>query len=272
WQKASSPYWIERSIRVAPGVNLTVLEGVEVRFNGPYWLYVEGNLTAQGTALEPVTFTSNISAPSPADWLNVMVNSTGRVRVENASFSYGNAPFIFYYSESNIMINCTFHDNFDPITVFHSNNNTFSRIEVRDNPNDAGMIIEDSQENQILNSTFVNNKYGIALRIGASNNTITHNRVRNHSTYGVETEAGSFSNLIFHNDFINNTISGRDGSGGNNLWDKGYPAGGNYWDDYSGVDSFSGPNQDQPGSDGIGDSWYSVAPSGIDHYPSMDPF
>lgn len=240
-------------------------------FNGPYWFYVEGNLTAQGTTPEPIIFTSNLSTPSPSDWLNVMVNSTGRVYVENASFSYGNAPLIFYYSENNTVINCTFHDNFDPITIFRSNNNTFSRSEVRDNPNDAGMIIEDSQENQILNSTFVNNKYGIVLRIGASNNTITHNRVRNHSMFGVEAEAGSFSNLIFYNDFVNNSVSGRDTSGGSNYWDNGYPSGGNFWDDYSGVDNFSGPNQDQPGSDGIGDSWYAVAPSGIDHYPIMEP-
>ncbi|NIV92547.1 hypothetical protein GWN42_07015 [candidate division KSB1 bacterium] len=42
------------------------------------------------------------------------------------------------------------------------------------------------------------------------------------------------------------------------------PAGGNYWSDYTGVDKFSGPNQNETGSDGIGDT-----PSFQDNYPLM---
>ena len=37
-------------------------------------------------------------------------------------------------------------------------------------------------------------------------------------------------------------------------WDNGYPTGGNYWSDYAGSDTHSGPNQDQSGADGIGDT------------------
>ncbi|MCK4457123.1 MAG: hypothetical protein KAW39_05220, partial [Thermoplasmata archaeon] len=139
WQKASSPYWIERSILVAPGVNLTLLEGVEVRFNGPYWLYIEGNLTIKGTVPEPVVFTSNKSSPSPADWLNIRVNSTGHVFAENATFTYGNSPFLFAYSDNNLIVNCSFHDNFNSIGLYRSNNNTFSRIVVMDNPLDTAI-------------------------------------------------------------------------------------------------------------------------------------
>ncbi len=271
WQKASSPYWIERSILVAPGVNLTLLEGVEVRFNGPYWLYIEGNLTIKGTVPEPVVFTSNKSSPSPADWLNIRVNSTGHVFAENATFTYGNSPFLFAYSDNNLIVNCSFHDNFNSIGLYRSNNNTFSRIVVMDNPLDTAILIEDSTGNTITNSTFRNNRYGIGLQTGATGNLVSYNRVLDHGNIGIIAQAGSSSNLIFHNDLINNTQNGRDNSGGANFWDNGYPTGGNYWDDYSGLDDFNGPNQDVPGSDGIGDSWYFVAPSGTDRYPFMDP-
>jgi hypothetical protein len=48
-----------------------------------------------------------------------------------------------------------------------------------------------------------------------------------------------------------------------NSWDAGYPSGGNYWSDYSGVDS---------NLDGIGDTPYVIDSSNVDHYPLVRPF
>jgi len=45
---------------------------------------------------------------------------------------------------------------------------------------------------------------------------------------------------------------------GINKWDNGYPNGGNYFDDYGGVDVYHGPNQNIPGPDGMGDTAYGV--------------
>jgi len=58
-----------------------------------------------------------------------------------------------------------------------------------------------------------------------------------------------------------------------NFWDDGYPSGGNYWDDHVGTDLYSGPYQNIPGSDGIGDT-PRVIYTGVtvtDHYPLMEP-
>jgi len=57
-----------------------------------------------------------------------------------------------------------------------------------------------------------------------------------------------------------------------NLWDNDYPSGGNYWSDYVGVDVKRGPNQDLPGSDGIGDTPYIIDTDNRDHYPLMNPY
>lgn len=54
-------------------------------------------------------------------------------------------------------------------------------------------------------------------------------------------------------------------------WDNGYPSGGNYWSDYTGVDIFSGVYQNESGSDGIGDTFYSFS-GGQDNYPLMHPY
>ncbi|RLI64672.1 MAG: hypothetical protein DRO67_03850, partial [Candidatus Asgardarchaeum californiense] len=58
-----------------------------------------------------------------------------------------------------------------------------------------------------------------------------------------------------------------------NTYDNGYPSGGNYWDDYTGEDNFSGPNQNISGPDGIGDTPYLIpGGSNQDRYPLMHPY
>jgi len=48
--------------------------------------------------------------------------------------------------------------------------------------------------------------------------------------------------------------------------------GGNYWSSYSGTDEMSGPDQDQPGADGLGDTPFQVPGTGcVDWYPVMRP-
>jgi hypothetical protein len=54
--------------------------------------------------------------------------------------------------------------------------------------------------------------------------------------------------------------------------DAGYPLGGNYWDKYNGADLFSGQYQNETGSDGIGDTEYTIWPKKTDNYPLMGMF
>jgi len=69
--------------------------------------------------------------------------------------------------------------------------------------------------------------------------------------YGIHIDS-SLDNFIFHNNIVNNTVQAHDELG--NIWDDGYPSGGNYWSNYNGTDMFTGEEQDLPGSDLIGDS------------------
>jgi len=95
----------------------------------------------------------------------------------------------------------------------------------------------------ITGNIFSNNEYGIAIG-----------------------DSSSVNNVIYHNNFINNNAA----DGGNNSWDNGYPSGGNYWSNYVGVDQYRGPNQNEPGPDGIGDTPYNF-PNDCDLYPFMQP-
>ncbi len=84
---------------------------------------------------------------------------------------------------------------------------------------------------------------------------------------------GTTGAVVYHNDFLRDTYVVYDDEIGSNRWDNGYPAGGNYWDAYRGVDNCSGARQDVCGTpDGIGDTPYRILADGfmfqgVDYYP-----
>jgi len=57
-----------------------------------------------------------------------------------------------------------------------------------------------------------------------------------------------------------------------NIWDDGYPVGGNFWSDYNGTDIYHGSYQNETGSDGIGDTAYFIDTYNPDHYPLVKPY
>lgn len=78
-------------------------------------------------------------------------------------------------------------------------------------------------------------------------------------------------NVVCHNNLFNNTIQAFEAVSGSNYWDFGYPTGGNYWSDYAGNNTQSGPYQNETGSDGIGDT--PVFRGRVaDNYPLISPY
>jgi parallel beta-helix repeat protein len=106
--------------------------------------------------------------------------------------------------------------------------------------------------------------------LSSSNNTIADNNISNNRD-GIRLSSSSY-NRIYHNNIIDNTNQAYDDTSYGNQWDNGYPSGGNYWSDYVGLDNFKGPHQDIPGSDGIGDTNYSIDFDSVDNYPLMGPY
>lgn len=139
--------------------------------------------------------------------------------------------------------------------------------------NARGMNLYKSTKNLIENNTFsLSSGTGIQLVLLSDSNTIANNTIANNSVYGIQIY-DSWDNAIYHNEFINNTDQAFNDVNCTNQWDNGYPLGGNYWSDYTGVDTFSGPNQDQPGYDGIGDTPYDIqGGNDRDRYPLTGPF
>jgi len=126
----------------------------------------------------------------------------------------------------------------------------------------GGIYITDSNRNNIINNTITNTQYGINLR-NSTDNTIIGNTI-------IENDVGiqfldNYSNnsTIYHNNFTDNGWQVNSFAPSNNTWDNGYPSGGNYWSNYTGVDS------DQ---DGIGDTSHVIDANNTDNYPLMGMF
>ncbi len=137
--------------------------------------------------------------------------------------------------------------------------------------NEDGIKLDYSSYNSIFgNSVTANNRDGIQL-CGSSYNSIFGNSVTANN-WGIYFYTSCYNNTIYHNNFINNTNQVGISYDSVNIWDDGYPSGGNYWSDYNGSDYlYGGPYENRTGVDGIGDMPYIVDENNIDYYPLIAP-
>jgi parallel beta-helix repeat protein len=210
----------------------------------------------------------DMNVPQDAGYV-ALINCT-HITAQNLNLTNnGQGILLAYSTNSTIIENRVTANTQYGIELHNSSCNMFSENNITAN-NYAGIFVDlSSNNNDISANNFSTNNYtGIELD-GSSNNTIWGNDVISNKNTGIWLD-GSSGNLIYHNNFSNNSQQIYS-SGSSNSWDNGYPSGGNYWDNYSANDDFTGPAQNITGCDGIGDSPFNIGASNIDHYPLMGP-
>ena len=126
-------------------------------------------------------------------------------------------------------------------------------------------LMEGSIKNAIKGNVISNNsRYGIQILSRSDGNTVVGNNISNSQT-GIFLD--SSGNLLYGNRLADNVIQADDR--GRNTWNAAYPTGGNMWSDYLGQDKMTGPDQDAPGIDRIGDEPYKISDHSADRYPLM---
>lgn len=202
------------------------------------------------------------------------------------------ASITLYYSDSNTVTGNRVVESYTALSLRFSDNNTVEDNDLSNNTGE-GLYTYLSVNNTIARNRAMHNRDGLILQtysdwntivgnvasdnehrgiylFASRNNTITSNTVANNGYHGIMLTRSNHT-LVYHNNLVNNTEQAEDDLH-TNLWDDGYPSGGNYWSDYNGTDNCSGPNQDNcPDPDGIGDTPYTIDVDSQDGYPLMEP-
>jgi len=176
------------------------------------------------------------------------------------------------YSDDNTVSGNNVNKNSHGIFLRHSSNCIVSGNNVNNNTNRGISVSYSSHNCKVSNNDLTNNYYGIYIE-DSYNNMVSDNNVANND-YGIR-PSKSNNNSIYHNNFVNSNINQTLSSASINTWDNGYPSGGNYWSNqYHGscADHYSGPHQNETGSDGIVDTPYVIDGNNKDKYPLMSPW
>jgi peptide/nickel transport system substrate-binding protein len=124
--------------------------------------------------------------------------------------------------------------------------------------------------NQIYRNSIYSNNIAINLTESSTQNVIYENTISGNKI-GIKI-SNAIGNKIYHNSFISNDIQVDISTQLANTWDDGYPSGGNYWTGHTIVDIKRGQYQNQPDSDGINDTKYTITGNNIDNYPLTKPY
>jgi parallel beta-helix repeat protein len=169
--------------------------------------------------------------------------SNGSVISDNTIWANHNGISLFYSSNTVIRANNISKNFYDGVSLYWSTNNRIEDNTVSSN-NGGGISLYWSSNNVISANTIVNNSNGMSLAFSSDNNVIYDN---------------NFNNTLQVWSYESTNFWSCDGEG-------------NYWSDYNGTDFYSGPNQDYPGSDGIGDVPYFIDETNVDNSPLMGMF
>jgi len=195
------------------------------------------------------------------------IDLSGRSNVTTKNMEIQAFEFGIYLdtSSSNTILASNISNNDEGISLHYSSGNTIYGNNITTNVYD-GIYLHSSSYNSISENNIAANIFDGIYLYSSSNNIISMNNIKNNG-YGISPYYSS-NNRIFHNNFIDNTNQVNPNMP-TDVWDDDYPSGGNYWSDYTGIDEKSGPNQDLPGSDGIGDTPYGIDENNQDRYPLM---
>jgi parallel beta-helix repeat protein len=223
------------------------IKQVKAEWTGTVYIRADGSIDppdAPITTNDNMTYTLIGSITSSGNGIivernNIILDCGGNI-IQGVGFEWGGIA-IQLIEMSNVTIkNANIKDIFEGIDLYKSSNNSL-----------IGNNITDAGEGIFLHGTYEKlSKY----------NTIFGNNIARSHAEGIRFEYSS-DNTIYHNNFVDNHLNVYCFAS-TNIWDDGYPSGGNHWSNYTGVDA---------NYDGIGDTPYIIDESNQDSYPLVAP-
>lgn len=261
------------------GMFVAANEVKKTRAHGTIYIQPDGSIspsTANITTANNVTytFTDNINDSIVVERSNITIDGNGFTLngTETGAWTGITVEAVDNVTIRNVTI-CGFGVGISLIS--NVGNNVTGNIV--DGNTDSGIWFAESMNNTISGNNITNNQQGLYLNTAFYTEFFDNNLVNNE--YGAWLQTSS-NNKFYHNYFINNTNQVYFEAGNiapANAWDNGYPSGGNYWSDFKErypevEDVYSGPDQNETGSDGFWDGPYNMTENNIDNYPIVPEF
>ena len=205
---------------------------------------------------------NNCSHSSEDDGIWLYICTDNIISNNTCSNNYMNGISLYQSYNNQILNNrCNKSSIYDGIFIYESSNNEFRNNKLSSNNGEGIGISHVSDNNTIILNNISSNNDGIELKDNSKDNVIKSNIIFSNNGYGIKISSSS-NNSVYHNNLDTNTQNAFDN--GHNIWDNGYPSGGNYWNDYIGKDD---------NHDGIGETTYNISGgNNQDEYPLMNPW
>ncbi len=212
-----------------------------------YWNVVEDNLVNG----EPLVYLEEVSGFTIENAGQVILINCDNLKVENLNFSHTDIGIQLCNTTNTKITENNITNNLYGVYLSSSSNNNIDGNRIIEK-NWAGILLFGSSDyNSIIGNNITNNEYGIGLD-------------------------SSSNNRLWHNNFIGNTRQVYDSSWDYpqyyspsiNVWDDGYPSGGNYWSDYK--ERY--PDAEELDDSGIWNTPYIIDENNQDRYPLVNPW
>ncbi len=235
WTQSGSPYQVQAAIMIANGNTLTIEPGVQVEFQGSYKLLVMGQLIAQGTQTDSISF---YSSDTTLGWLGIRFEETNTLN-DSSKFDFCKFEYGKGVSENN-KGGAFFINNFSKVSI---SNSKFSHCKAdysggaistesasitiknchfykNSSLGNGGAICTIGGTPKIINSIFLNNtcsgmEGGAAICALTSNPTIENNIISYNSTNSF---GGGISLANSDGSLINNVIKNNSAYYGGGLY------------------------------------------------------
>lgn len=205
WTAAGSPYDLDSSsIKVVPGVTLTIEPGVTVDFNAgeSAIIWDEGTIRAIGTASNPIVFTSSqglLGGGAPGQYKGISVESgNASSQFSYTDFYYGATGSSFRYNYAVLKVTKGSSVEVDHSTFEH---NAYS-----------GINVSGGSAATVSYSTFANNGGGVAA-IGENVVTLSHSTMANNAEDGLFWNAPEKPTKATGMSVMYNSITGNESNG-----------------------------------------------------------
>jgi len=227
------------------------------------------NITMRNNTMLSNKYNFEVDGRTPSEYMNDvdMSNSVNEkpivylTNIQNITIEPSVYPdigcLIVANSTKVIIRNMEMKDNYEGVALPFTSDCLVQNLTVADNH--YGIYLRHSVNNTVTLNNMVNNAVGLKLYISSDRNNISRNYISGNSI-GIYVGYSSDNCFFFNNLMDNLAHVHNEDSNYPNVWDNGYPFGGNYWGDYAETDA---------NHDGIGDYPYVADANNTDNYPLM---